>query len=679
MTTAYQGQLSLKDIAELAGVGRPAVSNWRARNENFPSPVEDSPPRRPLFHFDEIVGWLEKEGLLPDDWKTKATNVLVSAAINPLTTNSGDNTGAAKVALAVLAAHKNASENRNDFLPDVSDIRASLEQFLESLVPNIISSAQLEAIGESITSIPTEALVTLVHGLARINDDSYGTAAQMIVEVLFGNAGRSVFGQHTTSTAALTLMINAASTTTVAGATVFDPTCGLSGVLLGVGSRVDDSTVIGNDLNPDSVSISMLRAYLDGVEASFTVSDLLVNDPQPGLQADTIVSEPPFSLRLGSEQFESVAESVNALLGVKIPPTVAGDVAFLTYPISHLSSEGRAYVLTAPSLCYHPRLDEFRQKLVARGMVEAIVQLPQKLLTTTSIATTLWVLRSPDQSGNPAPVLLADASNAESPEEHIAEWLTAMRHGKTTTIPTGSLLLAEMVTTGSNLLPSQVLAQAPSSDELLDDFNDAWDDLSTTADSIKAVLPTGKPEAGEIPTAASTESITKIESIARVSTRSWANDEKRPENTISAQLATRRKTKNPVEVFIKTDAQTLLPGDIIALPMAPAPAWVFGNEEGKWVAPPHAFVLRVKDDSFLPAYLVACINAPFNAYDDGTRIPRRRLSEIKIPLLDIAEQKKVVDVIEPLQQLSQQAEQLAAQSEAATSAVANLIYFGADI
>ena len=56
-----------------------------------------------------------------------------------------------------------------------------------------------------------------------------------------------------------------------------------------------------------------------------------------------------------------------------------------------------------------------------------------------------------------------------------------------------------------------------------------------------------------------------------------------------------------------------------------------------------------------------------------------RLSDIKIPLLDIAEQKKVVDVIEPLQQLSQQAEQLAAQSEAATSAVANLIHFGADI
>lgn len=678
MTITYQGQLSLKDIAELAGVGRPAVSNWRARNENFPAPVEDSPPRRPLFHFDEIVTWLKAEGLLPNDWKTKATNVLVSAAINPLAANSGNTTGAAIVALAVLAVHKNAVEDRNIFPLGENVTHSSLAKFLAPLAPHILSNTQLEKIINSTTSIPNEALETLVSGLAKINDDSYGAAARMIVETLFGNAGRSVFGHFTTSTAVSTLMINAASTTTDAGATIFDPTCGISSVLLGLGSHVENATIMGNDVNEDSVTISMLRAYLDGLEASFTVSDVLVNDPQRGLQADTIVSEPPFSMRLGSKEFKSVADSVKALIGVRISPTVAGDVAFLTYPISHLSSEGRAYVLTVPSLCSHKGLDKFRQKLVAQGMVEAIIQLPPKLLTTTSIATTLWVLRAPDQSGNPAPVLLADASSTESPEDHIAEWLTAMRHSTATNIPTGLITLSDMVIKGNSLLPSQVLAQPPTSDELFDNFNEAWDSLSKTAQSIKAMLPTSKPAVDEIPTTSSTEPITKLESITRVATRSWTSDEDRPEDTVSARLISLRNSEDISEVFIKEDAQTLFPGDILIPSIAVTPAWVFGDKSGKWVAPSSIFALRINDDSFLPEYLVACINAPFNVHEDGTRIPRRRLSDIKIPLLNMEEQRKVVEVSESLQRLAKQAKQLAAEAEATSSAVANLIHFGDD-
>src|SRR5699024_5320367 len=105
------------------------------------------------------------------------------------------------------------------------------------------------------------------------------------------------------------------------------------------------------------------------------------------------------------------------------------DPAFLTYPVTHLSEKGRAYVLTSPQLCYHERLDDFRRQLVARGIIEAIIQLPEKLLNTTSISTVLWVLRAPDASRASEPVLLADASDAQSPEEHVAEWLEAMRQG----------------------------------------------------------------------------------------------------------------------------------------------------------------------------------------------------------------------------------------------------------
>ncbi|AMK79457.1 N-6 DNA methylase [Corynebacterium glutamicum] len=680
MTTSYQGQLSLKDIAELAGVGRPAVSNWRARNESFPAPVKDSSPRRPLFHFNEIMEWLIAEESLPDNWQANATSMFVSSAINPLSASSGDTVRVAILALAVLAAHKNNKvETWSNFQDADENIHSALHQFLSPLAPHVLSSDQLEDIITSAKSVAGVVLETLVSGLERINKDSYGHAAQMIIDAFFGRAGRSVFGQYATSATVSKLLINAASTTTDAGATIFDPTCGTSGVLLGLGSRIDNATIIGNDVNKDSITISILRAYLEGLDASFTASDVLVHDPQPQLRADTIISEPPFSLRVGSEDFKSVTDSITALLGVKIPQASSGDAAFLTYPINHLSSKGRAYVLTAPSLCVLDRLDDFRRNLVARGMVEAIVQLPQKLLNTTSIATTLWVLRTPDQSKDAAAVLLADASNVEFPDEHIAEWLTAMRKGKTTTIPTGSITLADMVTEGSNLLPSHVLAQLPSSDEVFHTFDESWISLSNTAQSIKEILPSSKPAVEDIPTTSSMAPITKLESITRIATRSWKHDEERPEDTVSAHLIQPRNSEDSSEIFIKGDAQTLLPGDILIPSIAVTPAWVFGDKSGKWVAPSSIFALRVNDDSFLPEYLAACINAPFNVHEDGTRIPRRRLTDIKIPLLSIEEQQKVVEVSESLQRLAEQAKQLAAEAEATSSAVANLIYFGADV
>ena len=60
------GHLTLKDIAELAQVSRPAVSNWRSRYNDFPEPVEDSTPRKPLFDANAVVAWLKQNGFFPE-------------------------------------------------------------------------------------------------------------------------------------------------------------------------------------------------------------------------------------------------------------------------------------------------------------------------------------------------------------------------------------------------------------------------------------------------------------------------------------------------------------------------------------------------------------------------------------------------------------------------------------
>ena len=676
MTTQYQGQISLTDIAELAGVGRSAVSNWRARNADFPAPVEDSPARRPLFHLSEMISWLESQELLPDNWKANITEPLVASAIKPLSIGLEDGESASLVALAVLAIRK--KDDAADWpalLAEEKNTRSALSQFLAPLAPDVLSHEQLNEICENIPTASDEELETLVDGLMKIDENDYGDAARIVIEQLFGKAGRGSLGFHTTSTTVSKLLISAASTTAEDGDTVFDPTCGTSTTLLGVGSRINAATTIGNDVNQNAVMLSILRAYLEEIPAAFTTADILTEDPQPELRADTIISEPPFSLRPepGNLRF------VESLLGISIPRLMIADPAFLVYPVTHLSEKGRAYVLTSPQLCYHERLDDFRRQLVARGIIEAIIQLPEKLLNTTSISTVLWVLRAPDASRASEPVLLADASDAQSPEEHVAEWLEAMRQGKESTIPTGSITLADMITEGSNLLPSYALKESLSADDATQDFHTSWEHLADTVQAIGMLMPESKPTGESLSNSSGALPISKIEAVTRVHSRVLREPNGRGGKTIPAQMISLREGGEPSEVFVEDSRSFLQPGDVLVPHMAAKPAWVFSDTEGKWVAPSSVHVFRVKDASILPEYLVACVNAPFNESDDGSTIPRRRMSEIKIPQLDVSEQKKVIDITKTLRELSQRAKALQNQSQSALDAVMNLVYFGADM
>ena len=676
MTAQYQGQISLKDIAELAGVGRSAVSNWRKRNSDFPAPVEGSPERRPLFHFSEVISWLENQDLLPDNWKANLTEPLVISAISPLAIGLEDGESASLVALAALAVRKKGdAADWQNLLVD-KDVRAALSQFLAPLAPDVLSQDQLNEVIANIPSKSDDELNTLVSGLMKLDENSYGDAARIIIEQLFGKAGRGNLGFYTTSTTVSQLLINAASTTAEDGDIVFDPTCGTSTTLLGAGARISEATVIGNDVSQNAVTTSILRAYLEEVPATFTTSDILTADPQPDLRADTIISEPPFSMRPAPGIFKPV----EALLGISLPPSSSADPAFLTYPVTHLAEKGRAYVLTSPNLCFNDRLDEFRRQLVARGIIEAIIQLPEKLLNTTSISTVLWVLRAPDASRASEPVLLADASDSQAPEEHVAEWLEAMRQGKETTIPTGSITLVDMITEGSNLLPSHVFKESLSADEASEHFHTSWENLEETLQSIGALMPTNKPALDSLSKSVELLPISKLEAVTRVHSRAYSRGEREPNSqSILARMISLREGGAPGEAFANTEDSILRSGDILIPHMASKPAWVFSGAEGNWVAPSSVHVFRAKGASILPEYLVACVNAPFNEFDDGSRMPRRRMSEIKIPQLDMSEQKKIVELTASFRKLSEQAKNLESQSQSAMDAAMNLLYFGADM
>ena len=54
----------LAEIAEIAGVGASAVSNWRARHSDFPKPIAVIYSVE-IFSLPQALKWLEKTGRLP--------------------------------------------------------------------------------------------------------------------------------------------------------------------------------------------------------------------------------------------------------------------------------------------------------------------------------------------------------------------------------------------------------------------------------------------------------------------------------------------------------------------------------------------------------------------------------------------------------------------------------------
>lgn len=683
MTTHLQGQLALKDIAELAGVSRPAVSNWKSRYSNFPEPAENSPARRPLFDFGEVLTWLKSEGSLPDDWEARATKLIITSAINPLAVGSRDSASSALLALAVLASHKRSHDSLAEVWSSAVDasthdgIFPGLKQILSELEPDLLTDHEIARLLDDVRELPSSTLVTLVAGLSQVSEATYGAAARSIINTFFGSGGRSSYGHFsTTSSSASQIIANAAGTTVTAGTTVYDPTCGIASTLLALNDLSTDLTLVGNDIDRTAVTIASLQTYLAGAPATFTHGDVLAKDPYPGLKADTIVSEPPYGIRLDKEQLASVNASLQSSLGVAVPGLLAADAAFLTYPLQHLAPGGRAYVLTPLSVCSQDRFAEFRQNLVARNLVEAVIQLPRRLLNYTSLATALWVLRAPNDPTARDHVLLADASDAKNAEDNVAEWLTAMRDGRDTTIPTGSVTLAEMITQDSSLLPSLLLNQDPEKKEVLEDYQKSWTLLTDTARALSDTLATQTAPTEELPAASGVIALSEIRSVTRIRTRHLNHENEPTSESVSARLIPiRDKGGQTEEVSIEPDTPTVQPGDLLIPAIATVPARVFDETEGTWVAPTGMIVLRPTGDSFLPEYLALCVNASFNVVDDGGMIPRRRLSHLQVPLLNREEQHKVLAATGRLQELADQANELRRQAEAVSNAAMGIVRY----
>ncbi|WP_297450703.1 N-6 DNA methylase [uncultured Corynebacterium sp.] len=638
---ATTGHLTLKDIAELAEVSRPAVSNWRRRHDDFPMPVEESTPRKPLFEAAAVVAWLKDNDLLPKDAERELQLTGLWAVAN-LLRNEIAVDDIPLVILTLLALDKDPS-----FEPS-------------------------EEFNELRSRISADTLEDVKQGIVKLNVDNHGEAARSVVDRFLGVGSRGDRSQYGTATSLSSATIVAAAGTSAENAdTVLDPACGIAGTLLGVGHYTPEAQLFGVELHQQTATLARLLVHLTNNDATIVTGDSLTNDPFADVRANLIVCEPPLGMRIPREISEQMQRSSFFGHSLRSP---LGEELFLLYAAQHLAADGHAYILTSMSPTFRAPFKEQRQRLTAEGHVEAVVELPAGLFSATRIPAVLWVLSS-EEVKEP---LLIDASTQppQSVPNRIAEWLSAARNHEDTDVPYRRVTLADVVTNDGSLCPSTYLTEPTNPAEARSTFDAAVQSLEEATKELMHIR-TPRVTADVIPVSTTFTTLGELIQDGHFKRINGTYSRDKDIETGSAYLAVPNRNATPAFVDDYDGADVLRPGDIL-MPRGGLSAWVHEDDDKTWVPSNMVTVLRPRSEEYDPYFIVACLNAPANIDTRGTGTVTRRhpLSRIAIPELNRTQRAVIADTTRALSTAHSVALQLTHEVEQTSDALFSLILSG---
>lgn len=693
------GLMTLQQIADKAGVSRTAVSNWRNRHADFPEVAPESATRRPLFVADEVDEWLAQRGIVVEAHRSAeavATDMVQSSRLL-----GEDVTPVAAVALGLLAACRSARQGQANSDPakrfaEATEPRAILLAAADLLDAETLPSGDAEALSNALRHSVTDANESFVPELRNVvlaeAHIDFPRLTELVMEEAFARRGSGARGDlgHPASASSQLLAEAAATSLPNDAGTLLDPVCGTGDTLLRLATLVPgDARVYGNELEPALADIARVRLWMHGINAVISSGNALSDSVLESVAADIVVAEPPMGLRL--KDLTAHEASPRDFWGVQ--GGLSGDAAFAIDAASRLAPGGRAYVLVPAALLTSTSQNRLREQLMARGMIEAIIEFPRKLLTYTAVATALLVLRGDHAEAIGVETTLIDATSRTPNGYTVAGWLRSVREGNTpsgSSVKVGTIGLADSISGDTSLLPSLRLAtpitpdQARSAktdardrfDETLEELNDAIDGvqdsgLPSTMDAQLVTL-ADLIDSGEV-------RLVRCHGGAEVHNYTVPSAEVYPitEADVKAVPGTGKKQMRRVEMG--ADFETLLKGDII-LPLAgKREAFTMPiSKEDNAIALGHAARgLRIENNERIDAeYLIWCLNAPNNAPASTTHgVPRRALRDITIPLIPLSEQKRTILHLDALKVVQDQAAKTQSASEKLIAATLDWLQF----
>lgn len=640
-TPAHEGLLAPSDIADLAGVSRAAVSNWRKRMNDFPQPTGGS-ASKPLFAASDIAEWLatHSEKRKPEasaDSKARVWESRLWGVAN------------------LFRGHVDVHNFGELFVRTAVDL---IEE-RPSYASRNVGQQSIDELRDALASIPRADLPWAIDTLLERTSRSLGKAA-----------GETGFVGSRTST------LLASLAATLDGGTLYDPACGIGVALLqahAMGASPD--RIVGHEINEKAAEIARGRAALRGVNLEVRIADVLRNDPDPDLRADMIIAEPPYGLRI-----DRATTLLDPRLRFGIPPRSSGDSYWLQHVVAHLAPRGVGYVLTSPGMLFRGGAEAgIRRNLLLGGWVQAIVALTGKMLPQTSIAPVLWVLGESEPSARGS-VLLVDASKIEAPEADVAEWLTD--ESSLVGVPHARVPIDELAAGNADLSPARwMLAEAVDSARLVEDFDrasalllQASTDLPTT---VRYLEPPHIPGEPPVLTVAALVEAGAIEVAPARPPRQ--GDPEFEDRRVDATAVRTRNLVPVAPIAIDEHGALTQPGDVLLTTVDKVRAIV--DDEGGHLPVGSISRIRIVDRTKLdPHYLAEVLGGEWNSrFAAGTAIQRIPVREIEIPVPPLAQQRAIHATIDKAREAKRLAKQASEAADSLTTAILNAVRHGASL
>ena len=191
------------------------------------------------------------------------------------------------------------------------------------------------------------------------------------------------------------------------GQFIVDPCVGLGTLLLQTALEGDGTLkVYGRELNNDVAQSARRIFSFSAVNAHIEEGDSVRGEPLP--IADRVVAAPP----LGSRLDLTPAERKNLRWDYADPGSEGGDLVWAQLVLSAMNETGIGAMLTLKGILFKSgRSEAFRQRLIGRGHLEAVITLPAGLLPGTGLPCTILVFnKSQKPHADNAGVLMVDTS-----------------------------------------------------------------------------------------------------------------------------------------------------------------------------------------------------------------------------------------------------------------------------
>jgi hypothetical protein len=651
-------EISSSEIARLAGVKLPTVSNWRSRHNDFPAPVGGS-ETRPLFSREEVEAWLKANGKRPEgtgieeirrDFETMmAEGVPLAQALGAWHQLASGET-AARMGVKPLPPLLTPAE-----MPVRGGLEAKYAELRDHLAPYPAPWPQVGRILAGHPSV-TDQWAPLARTWAVTENVASGLIG-LVLELAALKGGESVL----------------------------DLAAGRSDFLRTVAKSDPTAQVRGFEPDPDAALRAQLHAAAAGVALELNIIDPFSAEGAAGAGAEIVFADGVWGRSL----------DLSRLAGDPRFPEPIGarqrDWAWAYLAISNLSADGRGF-LTLPVSALGPGNAKAWRNLVLQGCIEAVIALPTGLYPGAhqSFQTCLLVLRKPAADLSTGVLM---ASTEKSPlgkndptVRQLAKDYQAWRHGKPGA-PSDFWRAVQITTLArekATLVPGRWLTPSPGDlthEEIAGPVDAARSEVAQLLAGIPKKSPVGKlhrnRSGGDYVSVNDLILGRRIQIVASIpASASHSEFDKRADMTpvVSARSVDGFDFDGLFDTYSYVNAEerdrigddSLLArrGDVIVSPVV-----VRGRVRARAVAAddPHGFVsrseihLRVLSDDLDPDYVAVMLQSRWNAaFFTGTSSPKFNVRDLQIPQVSIEQQIEAVQGFEGLTGSRQQVEALAA-------------------